>query len=491
MVLPEVSRAGQEETLEFRYSGKRVIRKVGTGNFFCQSYGWYPTRPNAFTTRADFELTFRYPKKYALVATGTKTGESFEGELAISTWKSEIPLAVAGFAYGDYKLHVEQAGEAEVQIYANRQPDDFMTDLRLFLDNPVPGRDVRVIGASLFGSLSPAAMVKTMGIEMANTVRLFEKYFGPQPYKRLAVANIPYSYGQGWPGLIYLSAISFLDKTQQKAFGLEAYRREVGDFFRAHESSHQWWGHRVGWKSYHDQWLSEGFAQFSGNLYVNFRRDEKEYLERLQRDKRELLATDKKGRTYESLGPVWMGRRLATFDSPAAYSTIVYNKGGYVVHMLRMMLFDPSGRSPSPDQRFINMMQEFTRTYSNRAASTEDFKAIVEKHMLPAMNLDGNGRMDWFFRQYVYSTGIPRYEFSYTATPEGDKTKITGTITQSGMPEGWKDILPIYVQKDGRTVLLGWTRATQRVSKVEFSSPFRPDKLVLNYYEDILADVKQ
>jgi hypothetical protein len=67
-----------------------------------ESFGWYPTRAEAFATRADFELNFQFPKKYSLVATGDKLSEGLEGDVALSRWKSGIPLAVAGFAYGDW-----------------------------------------------------------------------------------------------------------------------------------------------------------------------------------------------------------------------------------------------------------------------------------------------------------------------------------------------------------------------------------------------------
>ncbi len=489
VVLPEASSAGSMQTLEFRYGGKRVIRREGKGIYFCQSYGWYPSRPTSFATRADFELEFRYPKKYQLVATGNKTSERAEGETAISTWKSEIPLAVAGFAFGEFKVLTEKSGAVDIEVYASKEPDDFMQSLKNYVENPVPGNpDVRVFGATL-GTLVPATMIKTMSQEMGNTVRLFEKYFGPYPYKKLSVTSIPYWYGQGWPGLIYLSVLSFLDSTQRNTLGIEQHT-ELSDFFRAHESSHQWWGHRVGWKSYHDQWLSEGFAQFSGNLYVHMRQDMKAYLVRLRKDKELIRIKDREGHVYESVGPIWMGLRLRSSVSPFAYSNLVYNKGGLVLHMLRMMLFDP-GNQQNPEQRFMSMLQDFCRTYDNRPASTEDFKAIVEKHMLPAMNVEGNGKMDWFFRQYVYGTGIPEYQLQVSSQRLADgKVKVSGTITQSGVPAGWKDILPIYMHPQGKPMLLGWTRVTQRENKLEFTLPFDPGKLQLNVYEDILADIK-
>ena len=264
VVLGQPLAPGTPQTLEFHYAGKRAIRKAGTGNYFCESSGWYPERPNSFATRADFEMIFRSPKNSLLVATGVKTGETVDGGTRITTWKSDIPIANAGFAYGDYKTFNDKAGDVAVDIYANREGDDIMVMIqRAFESGALQGA---------VGSLTPTVMAKSMGTEMANTVRLFSSFFGPYPYKSLSVASIPmsYSYGQGWPGLIYLWSASFLDATQRHEIGLKD-GPELTDFFRAHESSHQCWGHRVGWKSYHDQLLSEGFADFSGILYVQYR----------------------------------------------------------------------------------------------------------------------------------------------------------------------------------------------------------------------------
>ena len=490
VVLPKPTEAGQAQSLDFRYSGKRVVRKVGTGAYFAQSFGWYPTKANSFATRADFEINFRSPKRYALVATGSKVSETTYVDWRITSWKSAIPLAVAGFAFGDFKFQAEKAGNVDIQIYANREPDDFMKSIRTEIEGSLPGETPT--GAPAVGSLSPAALTKTMAIELANTVLVFEKYFGPYPYKQLALTNIPYSYGQGWPGLIYLSMLSFLDSTQRNAFGITDHV-QLTDFFRAHESSHQWWGHLVGWKSYHDQWLSEGFAEFSGNLYVQIRRSHKEFLDRLRQDRQRLQGLrDEKNRVMESLGPIWQGQRLATPDAPGAYGFLVYTKGGYVLHMLRMMLYDPRN-TQNPDQRFITMMHDFTSTFSNKPASTEDFKAVVEKHMTPAMDVQRNARMDWFFNQYVYGTGIPQYDFRYRVQDAGDgKWKVSGSVARTGVPENWVDILPLYLHLPKGPVRLGFLTADK--SQVSFELPplsFKPDKVSLNLNEDILAEIKQ
>jgi len=484
VVLAQPLQLGEPQSLEFHYAGKRAIRKAGNGNYFCESSGWYPERPNSFSARADFDLTFHSPKNAVLVATGEKTSETVDGNTRVTTWKSEIPLAVAGFGYGDYKVANDKAGEVAVDIYANREPDDLMAQVqRAFESGAVQGA---------VGNLTPSAMAKTMGQEMANTIRLFSLYFGPYPYKHLAVTSLPisYSYGQGWPGLIYLWSGSFLDATQRHEIGLPD-GVQLTDFFRAHESSHQWWGHRVGWKSYHDQWLSEGFADFSGILYVQYRQNMKEALARWRKEKELLHNKDLHGHVIESLGPIWMGRRIrSSATGPGSYQDLVYSKGAYVLHMLQLQLVD--SRNPDPEHLFKDMMQDYCKTFDNQAASTEDFKAIVEKHMTRGMDLDGNHKMDWFFNQYVYGTGIPQYSFhtSVEATPDG-KTHVKGELTRSGVPDTWKDAVPLYAHMGDKTVRLGTLGVTHSSEPVDITLAGKIDRVSINDYEDLLADVKE
>ena len=494
VVLAEPTQTGKNITLEFHYSGKRVVRQVGPGNYFCQSFGWYPTRENSFASRADFELNFRVPKRYSLVATGDRVSQTIDGDWNITSWKSGIPLAVAGFAFGDYKVYTEKAGNVDVEVYANREPDDFMRSILHITEGALPGESS--FGMPALGTLSPASLAKQIATEMGNTLRLFEAYFGPYPYKHLAVANIPYSYGQGWPNLIYLSMLSFLDGTQRNALGITAHT-ELTDFFRAHESSHQWWGHRVGWKSYHDQWLSEGFAEFSGNLYVQYRQNIKEYRTQLEKNRRQIWARDAHNHVYDLVGPIWMGSRLDSSESPrtnearSAYEVLVYAKGGYVLHMLRWMLYDPRN-AQNPEARFQAMMQEFCKTYDNKAASTEDFKAVAEKYMTPSMDVEQNHRLDWFFRQYVYGMGIPRYNFSYQVEDVGGgKFKVSGWVRREGVPDNWVDILPLYLHRGNGSMRIGFINALKTDTPFEFVLRFKPEKFTINDNDDILADIKQ
>jgi hypothetical protein len=486
VILREPLAVGTPLSLDFRYGGKRAIRKAGTGNYFCESSGWYPERPNSFSARADFDLTFHSPKNSVLVATGEKTSDTVDGGTRITTWKSEIPLAVAGFAYGDYKVTNDKAGDVVVDIYANRSPDDVMTQVqRYFAEGP--GAQQAAVG-----SMSPSTMAKTMGTEIANAVRVYSAWYGPFPYKHISVTSLPisYSYGQGWPGLLYLWSGSFLDSTQRNAIGIRD-QTAVTDFFRGHETSHQWWGHRVGWKSYHDQWLSEGFAEFSGNLYVEYRQNMKEYLSGWRKEKETLRKSDLNGHKVEDLGPIWMGQRIrSSITNGGSYQDLIYSKGGYVLQMLRMQMMNP--RDQDPDHAFKEMMQDYCKTFDNKAASTEDFKSIVDKHMTHGMDLEGNHKMEWFFNQYVYGTGEAQYTFrSATEATADGKTHIKGEITRTGVSDAWKDAVPLYAHIGDRTVKMGLISVTHANEPFDFLIPGKIDRVSINDFEDLLAEVKQ
>jgi len=502
VMLFDQTQAGQKQVLEFQYGGKHAVEKFSNGNYFCESFGWYPAAfapelgVNVFAFRSNFDLTFHSPKNYKLVATGQKTSETTDGKELITTWKSDIPLAVAGFAYGDYKVFTDRVGDIEIQVYANTRPDERLQSIQRGNDDPLAelARGPQATHGSgisaPIGNLVPAAYGKTINIETANTLKLFQSYFGPYPYKTLAVTNIIGSYGQGWPGLLYLGWFTFLDATQRNALGV-MNQTQLSDFFRGHESSHQWWGHQVGWKSYHDQWLSEGFADFSGFLYIQYRQNMKESLAQFRHDKELLSRDDRNLHKTETLGPIWMGQRILSSETDGrSYQDLIYSKGAYVLQMIRQMMMDP--RNPDPEHIFKETMQDYCKTFDNQAASTEDFKAIVEKHMTPGMDLDGNHKMDWFFNQYVYGTGIPQYTLHVNLTPTADgKTSVSGELLRSGVPDNWKDAIPIYAHMGDKGSRLGTIPSTQPRVTFNFVSPRKIDKISIDDLEDDLADVKQ
>jgi hypothetical protein len=116
---------------------------------------------------------------------------------------------------------------------------------------------------------------------------------------------------------------------------------------------------------------------------------------------------------------------------------------------------------------------------------------MVEKHMIPAIDVEGNKRMDWFFRQYVYGTGIPEYRLEWTTQDAGGgQWNLNGKVIQSDVPEGWVDVLTLYVQVAGNVSRLGMLSVRGRESNFSIKVPWKAEKLMLNYMDDTLAVIR-
>ena len=278
-------------------------------------------------------------------------------------------------------------------------------------------------------------------------MQLCTYYFGRSPYEDIYITEQPnFNFGQSWPNLVYLPISAYMDSTQRWLLMGHISRTLTGfvQEVTPHEVAHQWWGHSVGWASYHDQWLSEGFAEFSAALFLqqavgkDWRKDYIDFWERLQK---RILEKNNFGNAPNDSGPIWMGERLNSPKSESAYQNVVYPKGAYVLEMLRSMMYS----NEDQDKAFIAMMHDFVESHHDKAATTESFKAIAEKHMTKEMDLQRNGRLDWFFGEWVYGTQVPRYHFEYQLSPgETGKVKLHMTVTQSEVDEHFGMVLPVF-----------------------------------------------
>ncbi len=255
VIFPDGLVRGQFYPIHVEYAGGQVVRSEGSGNFSVGARtSWYPSL-NAFLDRATYDLVFKIPKQFTLVSVGKLVKEWQEGGTACSEWKSDVPLAVAGFNFGGFKkkMVTDRDSKYEIETYTIPEVPDLLKPF-----------------AAQF-NLSPSAMAERALVEAQNSIRLYQHWFGEAPYGRIAITEQPeFDFGQSWPSLVYLPVSAFLDSTQRwTLLGSDAFRFK--DFIQEvtpHEVAHQWWGHMVGWASYHDQWLSEGFAEFSAGLFV-------------------------------------------------------------------------------------------------------------------------------------------------------------------------------------------------------------------------------
>jgi hypothetical protein len=164
-------------------------------------------------------------------------------------------------------------------------------------------------------------------------------------------------------------------------------------YFLAHEIAHQWWGQGVGWKNYHEQWLSEGFAQYFAALYAERERGDDVFRGMLRQMRRWSIE-------QSSQGPVYLGYRLGHIKSDGrVFRAVVYNKGAMVLHMLRRLV---------GDEKFFSGLREFYATWRFRKAGTDDFRVVMEK--VSGMELSA------FFDGWIYGSSIPTIGFTSTVS---------------------------------------------------------------------------
>lgn len=473
-ILPKATETGKEYSITVQYEGDKVLEQAGDGSFYVRARtSWYPNL-NGFGEHVPYDLTYKVPRRYKVISVGTLKEESLEQNYAVSHWVTAQPVAVAGFNYGEYKK-VELADE----ITGYKISGYYLTELPSNLRN-----------YKALQTMAPNAMTKYALEQTRAQLQLCTFYFGKSPYNEIYITEQPdFAFGQSWPNLVYLPISAYTDSTQRwMLFGninnkFTGFVQEV----TPHEVAHQWWGHAVGWASYHDQWLSEGFAEFSAGLFLqqamagDWRKDYIDFWDRLQK---RILEKNNFGLAPNDAGPLWMGLRLISSRTETAYQNVTYPKGAYVLQMLRSIMYSPQDH----DKPFIAMMHDFVESHRDKPASTESFKAVAEKHMSKLMDLAGNGNLDWFFNEWVYGTQVPRYHFEYQLLPaEGGKVKLHMTVTQSEVDDKFMMLVPVFADfGKGMTRIgqIGIAGNSTRSGDVLLPSP--PRKVGLNVYKDIL-----
>jgi hypothetical protein len=494
VVLAAPLKKGESASIRITYGGKDVVKNEGGQNYYpVARESWYPNGSVGFGDYATYHMLFHVPKGLQLIATGTKVSEKTDGKVTTTEWKTDVPLPVVGFNLGDFKmkeatLEDKDGNKLTIDAYANTNLPD---DLARYGQNDMPSYHQGASEGSVVSTINTTSMLPVQLSQGEVAAKIYTIYFGPLPFSRIAVTQqFACNYGQSWPMLVYLPICGFLDSTQQHFMGLHSedmYWKVV----TPHEVSHQWWGQTVGFRSYRDQWMSEGFAQTSASIFLQATRPKPDDFREFWKEERRLL-TEKNAFGFRPIdvGPVTMGIRLS---SPKTgwdiYGNLVYPKGAYILHMIRMMMWNYK----DGDERFKATMHDFVNTYRLQAATTEDFKAIVEKHMSPQMDLDGNGKMDWFFNEYVYGTQLPTYHFESQITQNGDVSSLHFKLTQSGVPAEFKMVVPIYLElSDGRVVrfgslpVIGSSTADQTVPMGKL--PFTVKRTLINYYYDVLSN---
>jgi Peptidase family M1 domain len=490
VVLPAPSESGAEFTLHFHYRGN-VIENAGNGVLFVDAReSWYPHYggPADF---ASYDLTMRWPRKLRLVATGTKRGEQEDGEFHVARWQTEKPVSVAGFNLGDYVSNSLVSETRSVDIYANRQLERSI-DSRLETPQLEVPRAISPMGAEGRASINameipPAAprppdAVKLLGRQIEDSIRFYETLSGPFPFQKLSVSQIPGTFGQGWPGLLYLSTYSYLSPEAQQRAGLsETVQEHFTELVPFHEVAHQWWGNVVGWDDYRDQWIDESIANYFALLFADTQKRTdhslRVWLSRYRQNLVEKLPNAEQ--PHSEIGALALGSRLSSSKSPAGFEEVIYGKGAWVIHMVREMLRQPGARNP--DARFFALLHTLATKYAYRALSTSDLQHEIEAVMTPSMDLEGGRSMEWFFEQWVRGTGVPKYRVEFTVHNAEKGYLLRGKLYQDNVPRSFLAPVPLYAGANAaHATFLGVVVAAGPETSFHFTTQTETHKILID-----------
>ncbi|MBK5294175.1 MAG: hypothetical protein JJE04_21165 [Acidobacteriia bacterium] len=484
VIPPQSLEQGRHYEVQIEHEGA-VVRPAGKDVYFVGSRAnWYPRSSMQF---ARFDITFSYPARLQMLFPGD-IKEDHTGE-GIRTTRRITPslIRVAGFNLGNYNQTKITRGDLTVEVYANKELDIFLLPPRreTILLPPPPGPwpqrgSQRRVPETLPVPPrvpDPASRLESLATEVAAAFEFFNANLGPPALNTLMVSPIPGGFGQGFPGLVYLSTISYLNPADRPASSRGAQQQQFfSELLHAHETAHQWWGNVVSSASPQEDWLMEALSNYSSLLMLEKKKGARSLAAALDRHKEQLLERDKEGATIESAGPIRLGGRLQSSLAPDAWRTIVYGKGAWIMHMLRSRL---------GLENFLKLLGEICKRYRFQPLSVAQFQELAAAYM-PKGSPDP--KLDAFFDHWVENTGIPSLHLASSVRGKAPGYKLTLTLTQSGVDEHTSLQVPVEVRMPGGKSQIHWLATGKEPSTLTLALKTKPVKVTLDPGNAILRN---
>ncbi len=449
LLIPGAPLAAGRHEMVFHHQGS-VVERTGGDVYFVASRGsWYP---QIGIPVAGFDISYRYPKALTLVSTGEVVEEGVEGGQRFTHTRTPAPIRFAGFNLGSYESVRLERGPYTIRVYANRTSavagpvSPAMAGAAGRRPSPAPEPETRVAAPNL----------ERFALETAAAFGFMASMLGPPPFRSITVSPIPGTFGQGFPGLVYLSTLAYVDPAQ---FPADMRSRDSQTFYsellEAHEIAHQWWGNLVVPDGPEDDWLAEALANYTSLLYLESRKGSKAVSEVLEDYRRHLLEKDSQGRTVESNGPIVWGARLRNSESPSAWRVITYDKGTWIIHMLRQRM---------GDAQFTRFLRALCEKNAGGRLSTRGFRETAAA-FVPEGGPDRQLRA--FFDYWVYGTGIPELRLKYAVR----NLRLSGSLQEKDAGEEPAAWVPLVVTGGEGGPKLHWIEAG--AEETAFSFPVR------------------
>ena len=423
--LPEVVPAGTEFTLTVQYEGQvpaeqadhqMILPRITSLLSSSQSihptirsepephylYGsrslWYPQ--STVTDYATAELRLTVPPGFQCVGTGQLDGPPVEAvtddpRLAGGTLYRFVASQPIRYLAAVVNEFVE-VGSTQVILR------DVARGTQSYDGGPVrlgTGRFHDTVELSVEANRRQRRRASSLTTRAEDIFRFYTFLVGDVPYPSLTITMVESEL----PGGHSPAYMSLLSEPQRGADLLwerdPVYFRGFPDFFLAHELAHQWWGQAVGWNNYHEQWLSEGLAQYFSALYAQHVDGNRVF--------RQILCQMRDWAMAKSdQGPIYLGYRLGHIQQDSRiFRALVYNKGAVVLHMLRRLV---------GDEVFFRALRRFYLEQRFTKAGTEDLRRAFEQ--------EADRSLDRFFDRWIHEAGVPELRFDYWIEPITEST---------------------------------------------------------------------
>jgi peptidase M1-like protein len=351
---------------------------------------WYPQNP--IPDYATGTLRINVPEGYACVASGQLTAAPGSATVSLR----DILSSRGGRTYEFKALQPLRYMAVVVSRFSRLAESN--VDVSSLVSS---GSAIDRIALAVEAQPSVRQRVRISSQQAEEILKFYTSIIGDAPYPSMTLAlvesELPGGHSPGYFAVVRSPTL----------LGSSSYRGDPAsfdgfpEFFLAHELAHQWWGQAVGWKNYHEQWLSEGFAQYFAALYAQKARGDRAFVDMLRQFRRWAISESEQG-------PISLGYRLGVVKSDArVFRAVVYNKGAAVLHMLRRLLGDTV---------FFNGLKRFYSDRRYQKAGTEDLERAFESE---------SGRtLDRFFERWIFGTQIPRVRYTTTMTPNAVKVRF-------------------------------------------------------------------
>ncbi len=376
--LPKTLQKGDSSYIGIAYKGVPADgliiskNKYGHRTFFADNWpnrghNWIPCHDDP-ADKASVEFLITAPEHYQVVANGIQIEEiNLAGNKKLTHWKEDVPISTKVMVIGVAKFAVNLSGYINdcIPLYSWVYPEDKEKGFYDF------------------------ALSKEI-------LSFFIKTIGPYGYKKLASVQSKTRFG----GLENANTIFYSEES------VTGDRRE--EELYAHEIAHQWFGNMATEKSFGHLWLSEGFATYFTILYMEEKYGKEKAIAMRKEDRDQVIEHSK-----NNLKAVV---DTAETDFMRLLNPYSYQKGGWVLHMLRSQL---------GDSIFFKTIKKYYATYAGGIAGTDDLRTIFE-------SVSG-GDLKQFFHQWLYRPGHPNLKINWKYNGKAKAIDINITQKQAGI----------------------------------------------------------